>query len=278
MNICSQIESDSFLPSSTASSSSLILTTQSKSSPQFTQTHQTFFQTIKKDNRSQNKKRRYLFETSNIPECKSDQCDQVSKKQSNCFLNKKYRDNYLHLLISSVTSKFENGEVTLEYLNTPSYIKGPEISYSYLEEEKEIFSRKCENKQCAVVVDNPNNIYHLKFMANQSVKVHSQWLCDKCYKAFQLGNYCYYCNMIYREFSFNQQYYDRKKWIQCDYCQKWQHMQCEERKGKFSNIEELALNQNFKYMCPFCRKENEHLHKEHLLFKKSNHIFTYLYR
>ena len=88
MNICSQIESDSFLPSSTASSSSLILTTQSKSSPQFTQTHQTFFQTIKKDNRSQNKKRRYLFETSNIPECKSDQCDQVSKKQSNCFLNK----------------------------------------------------------------------------------------------------------------------------------------------------------------------------------------------
>lgn len=136
MNFCSQIETDSFLPSSTASSSSLMLTTQSKSTPQFTKTHQTFFQTIKKDNRNQNKKRRHLFETSNRLESKSDQCAQVSKKQTNCHLHKKLRDNYLHLLISSVTSKFENGEITLEYLNTPSYVKGPEILYHLLKRKK----------------------------------------------------------------------------------------------------------------------------------------------
>ena len=40
-------------------------------------------------------------------------------------------------------------------------------------------------------------------------------------------------------------------------------MQCEEKKGKYKNIEELAMNANFKYMCPFCRKENKLCAKAH---------------
>ena len=28
------------------------------------------------------------------------------------------------------------------------------------------------------------------------------------------------------------------------------------KKGKYSNVEELAMNPNFKYMCPFCWKEH----------------------
>ena len=28
------------------------------------------------------------------------------------------------------------------------------------------------------------------------------------------------------------------------------------KKGKYNNVEELAMNPNFKYMCPFCRKEH----------------------
>ena len=40
-------------------------------------------------------------------------------------------------------------------------------------------------------------------------------------------------------------------------------MQCEEKKGKYNNIEQLALNPNFKYMCPFCRKDNDEIIKEY---------------
>ena len=39
-------------------------------------------------------------------------------------------------------------------------------------------------------------------------------------------------------------------------------MQCEEKKGKYENIEELSLNTNFKYMCPFCRKDHESIMRQ----------------
>ena len=39
-------------------------------------------------------------------------------------------------------------------------------------------------------------------------------------------------------------------------------MQCEEKKGKYENIEELSLNSNFKYMCPFCRKDHESIMRQ----------------
>ena len=49
-------------------------------------------------------------------------------------------------------------------------------------------------------------------------------------------------------------------------------MQCEEKKGKYENIEELSLNTNFKYMCPFCRKDHESImrqkHKNEKIKKK----------
>ena len=45
-------------------------------------------------------------------------------------------------------------------------------------------------------------------------------------------------------------------------------MQCEEKKGKYKNIEELAMNSNFKYMCPFCRKENRQFIRSHLKTEK----------
>ena len=144
----------------------------------------------------------------------------------------------------------EKGEISLNYLNSPT------LNFNFENNSENNFSKKCENKICAIIVYDKNSIYHSKFIGNSSYKAQSIWLCEKCYNAFKLGNYCYYCNIIYRDFEFNTQYYDKKKWIQCDYCQRWQHIQCEEKKGKYNNVEELAMNPNFKYMCPFCRKEH----------------------
>ena len=206
------------------------------------------FQAIKKSQRNQNvqKKKNQIFETHNkieIPKNKNE------NSQINIPKITRTKDNYIDLLISSFDKMIEKGEITLNYLNSPIL----NLNYENIENN---FSKKCENKICAIVVYDENLIYHSKFVSNNSYKPQSIWLCEKCYNAFKLGNYCYYCNIIYRDFEFNTQYYDKKKWIQCDYCQRWQHIQCEEKKGKYNNVEELAMNPNFKYMCPFCWKEH----------------------
>jgi hypothetical protein len=188
------------------------------------------------------------------------------------------KDNYIDLLINSINHLFETGEITMEYINSKNHLKfDPQklgLTLNTLSEDNDNnFSKKCENKICTFLADHPHKLFQAKFFASTSYKPKNLWLCEKCYKAYSSGNYCYYCHTVYREYEHGTQYYDRKKWIQCDYCQKWHHMQCEEKKGKYENIEELSLNTNFKYMCPFCRKDHESImrqkHKNEKIKKNS---------
>ena len=179
-----------------------------------------------------------------------------TQKELNITQNQ-FKTNYLDLLVSSLDSQFEKGEITLNYLNSKSI----KFDFDINSFKTNNYSKKCENKICSIIVDDPSKIFPSKFYSSNSYKSQILNLCEKCYIAFKKGNYCYYCNVIYRDFDFNTSYYDKKKWIQCDYCLRWEHMQCEENKGKLFNIEQLALNPNFMYMCPFCRKENDKIIK-----------------
>ena len=178
------------------------------------------------------------------------------------------KDNYIDLLINSIARLFETGEITTEYINSENHLKfdpkkfGLTLNNLSEDNDNNVFSKKCDNKICTFLADHPHKLFQAKFFASTSYKPKSLWLCEKCYKAYSSGNYCYYCHTVYREYEHRTQYYDRKKWIQCDYCQKWHHMQCEEKKGKYENIEELSLNTNFKYMCPFCRKDHESIMRQ----------------
>ena len=178
------------------------------------------------------------------------------------------KDNYIDLLINTIDHLFETGEITMEYLNSKSHLKfdpqklGLTLNTVSEDNDNNFFSKKCDNKICTFLADHPHKLFQAKFFASTSYKPKNLWLCEKCYKAYSSGNYCYYCHTVYREYKHGTQYYDRKKWIQCDYCQKWHHMQCEEKKGKYENIEELSLNSNFKYMCPFCRKDHESIMRQ----------------
>ena len=203
------------------------------------------FQTTKKAQKINSQYKKQVFET-NFPQIKT-------KKEENQF-----KSNYLDLLISSLDSQLEKGEITLEYL----YSKTIKYDFDLTLFENNNYSKKCENKTCAIIADDPLKIFQSKFYSSSSYKSQTLNLCEKCYEAYKKGNYCYYCNIIYRDFDFNTSYYDKKKWIQCDYCLRWEHMQCEEKKGKYYNVEQLALNPNFKYMCPFCRKDNDKIIKE----------------
>ena len=175
--------------------------------------------------------------------------------------------NYIDLLVNTVNKLFEKGDITQEYLNSKIKPKFDpykfNLALSNLNENNENnFCKKCDNKICTYLADDPNKLYKAKFISTSSYKPKKLWLCEKCYKAYTLDNYCYYCHIIYREYDHGTQYYDKEKWIQCDYCNKWHHIQCEEKKGKFENIEELSMNNNFKYMCPFCRKEHESIMRQ----------------
>ena len=264
MNTVLQSDADIALQTT---ASNLTPTPKSDSSPKIQEHPQKLFQTIKKAH-PHSRKKNLFFSTTNHKEESSIAIDNEMKCISD-LSNKpkhlcKFKENYLDLLINSLNTQLNNGIITLEYLNTPSH---PNLSSFYdtslLENDSNPYSIKCENKICAVVVDDPSNIFYAKFSSSFSLKPQTMWLCSKCFDAYKKGNYCYFCNVIYRDFEFNQQYYDRKKWILCEYCQKWQHMQCEEKKGHYKNIEELAMNSNFKYMCPFCRKESRQIIRSH---------------
>lgn len=217
------------------------------------------FQTTKKPHSKYTvRKKKKYFSTSN-----NDSDGEISEKIDR--RKDTLPDNYLDLLITAADKMMNSGEITMEYLNSktiPMLKLRIDYSNNSDEEESTKLTRKCENKMCAVNVEDAHDLYSAKFNHSNSYKCQNLKLCKKCYEAFKLENYCYYCNAIYRNFQFNEQYYDRKKWILCEYCEKWQHMQCEEKKGVYKNIEKLAMDKNFNYMCPFCRNQNEMFAKQ----------------
>jgi len=112
--------------------------------------------------------------------------------------------------------------------------------------------RKCDNKVCGVIASKKLNWCKVKINKSK----HS-WLCKACFKAWKNNQFCYYCNVIYSDNTNTSNYNDNKSWIQCDFCEMWQHIQCEEAKGFYSDLSECLTDSDFKYMCPVCRCKNE---------------------
>ena len=66
----------------------------------------------------------------------------------------------------------------MEYLNTPSPLKMNDFYYSStLDDESDSFAKKCENKICAVVVDNPNKGFYAKFTSSFSYFAQTFFTC-----------------------------------------------------------------------------------------------------
>ena len=61
---------------------------------------------------------------------------------------------------------------------------------------------------------------------------------------------------------------DSAKWVQCDFCQKWEHFDCELQKGKrYFTVQELNEVKNYK--CPMCTNDkNEPKHIDNKIQKK----------
>ncbi|CAK85582.1 unnamed protein product (macronuclear) [Paramecium tetraurelia] len=95
--------------------------------------------------------------------------------------------------------------------------------------------KKCHNPLCKNVGDKKA----------KSKKNDILFFCDKCSKLYNKGNFCDFCEQVYGSYD------DEAVWVQCDSCQKWNHIVCEQ-KNRNQNIQiEFETSQ---YHCLTCSK------------------------
>ncbi|KAM3146740.1 hypothetical protein pb186bvf_001270 [Paramecium bursaria] len=99
-------------------------------------------------------------------------------------------------------------------------------------------AKQCQTSQC-----NGKGEKKIKTKRNEVML-----LCDKCSKLYQRGNYCDFCEQVYSNGSYDQ---DETGWIQCDGCEKWNHINCE---AKHRNINIRNEIDNITYYCVSCLK------------------------
>jgi hypothetical protein len=146
------------------------------------------------------------------------------------------KDMYFELLVSAAEGILEKGLVSLDEI--------------YVATECFEDLRACDNQSCNSRGPKKDQMW------NRAKDLKSNkylFLCNDCFKAFKNGQYCYYCSMIYRD-DLNDYLHT---WIQCDYCEQWHHLHCEEIKGDYPNIAKLIQDPDFKYKCSPCRGKNQ---------------------
>ena len=187
---------------------------------------------------------------------------------------------YINLLITTVTNLLNEGKITMKYLKekTENKLNGKKSNginsseQSYSPSIKTLGSSSRSNKEKKnIIYDNQSNYnkkggntvenFHCEnplcknaFNSNKEktkikikgLKIQEKKLCKKCCDSVEKEHFCYYCNTIYRDDKI-----DNAKWIECDFCGKWEHFDCEISKGKrYANVQEL--NDAKQYMCPCC--------------------------
>ncbi len=79
-----------------------------------------------------------------------------------------------------------------------------------------------------------------------------KWLCGPCSAAYQEGQFCIYCEQIYRDASAKCSLLDGKDWMECEDCGRWVHVDCVAHIGEQAKIKDLLQAADFKYCCPNC--------------------------
>ena len=154
-----------------------------------------------------------------------------------------FKENYLDYLISAADNIINKGEVSIAYLNSTEELFPKEI----INENSNEHELKCRNNLCNNMISpNSPSIY-----------------CKECDEEYQNGNFCIYCKTIYKHLKVK----NNRDWIQCYYCHKCVHIDCEEEYGAYYNISRQSMSKGFKYICPLCRKNKT---SKKSLKKKSN--------
>ena len=156
------------------------------------------------------------------------------------------KENYIDILISAAMNLIHNHNISHSYLSNESRSQFSEenddnnVSLKSTSEHVNSSSQliKCKNALCTNYI----NIYSMSIY------------CKECDVDYVKGNYCYYCKRLY---STRHSKYINSEWVECYYCNKHNHIQCEMESGNYVNISKMVLHKGFKYMCPQCRKNKQ---------------------
>ena len=193
---------------------------------------------------------------------------------------------YINLLINTVNNLMKEGKITMKYLKEKTEHKSNHIngntnrnstdssssSIKPVTNNKKPSNEKlnninnihengqCENPLCKNIFASNKDKFKTKI---RGMKVQEKNFCKKCCDAIEKGHFCYYCNAIYRD-----DMTDNAKWVECDFCKKWEHFDCELQKGKrYSTKQELDDVKH--YMCPICiNKKNGEKNLDNKIQKK----------
>lgn len=224
---------------------------------------------------------------------------------NNSFCSEKQKTRpYIDLLINTVNNLFKEGKITMKYLEEKTETKIIKIEEQQRDREKEEKSynrrqeiknnnknqnfyfenihgingkrsleneKRCENPFCKYIFTSNKEKIRVKI---NGAKTPEKILCEECCNAVENRQFCYYCGAIYRE-----KLSDNAVWIECDYCHKWEHFECELHKGKrYSTRQEL--NNIKRYMCPDCANKraeqkisDNELKKKLIKKKRKNDLF-----
>lgn len=165
--------------------------------------------------------------------------------------NTETKENYIDILISAAMNLINNHNISQSYLSNESRSQFSEenddnnISLKSTSEHVNVSNSssnsqliKCKNSLCTNYI----NIYSMSIY------------CKECDVDYVKGNYCYYCKRLY---STRHSKYINSEWVECYYCNKHNHIQCEMESGNYVNISKMVLHKGFKYMCPQCRKNKQ---------------------
>ena len=198
--------------------------------------------------------------------------------------------SYINFLITTVNNLLKEGKITTKYLSekterNPSQPKGNSlnslnnlnannistinrnisdtsssntgkkssskkqpINAIYINEFNKKKNDSCENNFCKNNFIQEKEKYRFKICG---FKPQEKNLCKLCYEAAKKGDFCFYCNSIYRD-----GIVDTLNWVECDYCKGWEHIICEIKKGKKYSEEQELLDEKH-YMCPICINKME---------------------
>lgn len=228
------------------------------------------------------------------PENNSPKDENIKLKNSNSSNSLKIKENYLELLVNSALKLVEKGFKINKLkslkskpkkslgLKAKSNVKSsetenlkkeendyisPELNSSLPPGDSTSFNFKCGNKICPVIITKKSNLFHATFNSTNK----SLWLCSLCYQAFKNGQYCFYCGVIYRKYKGTKGFNNHKTWIGCEFCNNWEHVQCEEANGVYHNLSKIIKkDKNFKYKCPMCRESSNISYSRKCSFTKDD--------
>ncbi|CAK74156.1 unnamed protein product (macronuclear) [Paramecium tetraurelia] len=183
---------------------------------------------------------------------------QYTKQGQLCLSYSQYT-RYIYVCLTNFLdiSALMNGIEMLSYLPNPGQSQ-PQLNLSSNRQE-ENSGRKIKNNAANPITitvedDEPQQTtkkcYNVQCMNVGDKKIKSKrhdilFFCDKCSKLFNKGKYCDFCEQVYGSYD------DEAGWVQCDQCQKWNHIACEQ-KYRNQNIENEP--ETTPYHCLSCSK------------------------